>query len=100
MQLSHVIVSVGLSLGIAGAASADGIRIPVGDLGQRDAAIAFDHRLSGAENRLCNFRFAPVELDAIAACRKAVRQEAIDQLTPAQRDAYADALRPASLAAR
>jgi len=42
MQLSHIIVSVGLGLGIAGAASADGLRVPVGDLGRRQAAVILE----------------------------------------------------------
>jgi|SRR5215472_15944094 len=100
MQLSHFIVTVGLGLAVAGAAAADGIRVPVGDLGQRDAAIAFDHRLTDAAGRFCYARYHPMELDGLAACKKAVREEAMDQLTPAQRDALAAALRPASLASR
>jgi UrcA family protein len=101
MQLSHFIVTVGLGVvTAAGAAAADGMRIPVGDLGQRDGAIAFDHRLTQVENRFCHARYRPLELVAIAACEKAVRAEAMDQLTPAQRDAFAAALRPAALASR
>lgn len=101
MQLSHIIVTAGLALGLtAVSAAADGIRVPVGDLGQRDAAIAFDHRLANVANRFCHDRYRPLELVATAACRKAVREEAMEQLTLAQRDALAAALRPASLAAR
>ena len=100
MQLSQFIVTAGLGLAAASAASADGLRVPVGDLSQRSTAIAFDHRLADVESRFCHARYRPLELTAIAACRQAVREEAMDQLTPAQRDAFAAALRPASLAAR
>ena len=100
MQLSHLIVTVSLGLGVAGAAAADGMRFPVGDLDQRDAAIAFDHRLAEVAGQFCYARYRPLELGAIAACKKAVREEAMDQLTPAQRDALAAALRPSSLASR
>lgn len=100
MQLSRTMVSIGLGLGIAGAASADGLRVPVGDLGRPDVAIAFDHRLAHVADRFCSGRYRPLELAAIAACETAVRREALDQLTPAQRDAFAAALRPASLAVR
>jgi len=82
MQLSHLIVTVSLGLGVAGAAAADGMRFPVGDLDQRDAAIAFDHRLAEVAGQFCYARYRPL------------------QLTPAQRDALAAALRPASLANR
>ena len=100
MQLSHLIVTIGLGLVVAGAAAADGVRVAVGDLGQRETAIAFDHRLAEVAGQFCYARYRPLELGAIAACKKAVREEAMDQLTPAQRDALAAALRPSSLASR
>lgn len=101
MQLSHIIVTAGVALGLAGTtAFADGMRVPVGDLGQRDAAVAFEHRLSEAADRFCSERYRPLELSAIAACQKAIREEAMDQLTPAQREAFEAQLKSSTLASR
>jgi UrcA family protein len=85
----------------AGAAAAPALRIAVGDLSTPTAAQAFDHRLEAAERRLCRPRYAPQDLDGPAACRRAVREEALEQLTPAQQRAYAEAHgAPARLAGR
>ena len=93
MRLSHLIVAAGFTASLASVAFADGLRVPVGDLSQRNAAIAFDHRLADAANQFCFERYRPMELDAIAACQKAIREEALDQLSPAQRDALDQSLR-------
>ncbi len=76
-------------------AAADGVRIPVGDLGQRDTAITFQARLDAAANRICRARYSIVELAALSACRSAVREEGLDQLAPAQREALSRSLRGA-----
>lgn len=93
MTLSSWIVYAGLAASlVAGAASADRLRIAVGDLGQHEGAVAFDQRVGDAANKFCFSRYRPQELSAIAACKTAIREEAMDQLTPAQRDALNQAL--------
>jgi len=74
-------------------AVAEGLHVPVGDLTQHGGAVAFDHRLADAADKFCFARYRPMELGAIAACQKAVRAEALDQLTPAQRETFAQQLR-------
>jgi UrcA family protein len=75
-------------------AAAHDVRIQVGDLSTPEAVRAFDHRLEDAAQRFCGARYAIGDLDGRAGCVSAVRDEALAQLTPAQREAYAQARRP------
>jgi UrcA family protein len=75
-------------------AAAHDVRIRVGDLSTPEAVRAFDLRLSAAAQRFCSARYAIVDLDGRGACVSAVRDEALAQLTPAQREAYSQARRP------
>ena len=82
-------------------ALAQAVRIPVGDLSTPEAARAFGHRLEAAAQRICRPRYAAADLDGPAACKAAVRQEAIAQLTAAQQQAFAAAIgAPARLVSR
>lgn len=95
MKFFSACACVGLLASLsAGVAVADGLHVRVGDLSSHDAAVGFDHRLTGAAARFCFGRYRPTALSAIAACKKAVREEALEQLTSTQRDAFAAALRP------
>lgn len=76
-------------------ASAQAVRIQVGDLSSPDAARAFDQRLSAAAERICANRYRMNDLAGMAACKNAVREEGLAQLSP-QQQAYLQSLRPAS----
>jgi UrcA family protein len=84
------------TVAIATAAAAQSVRFAVGDLSTARSAQAFDQRLGAAARSFCNSRYAPQDLDGVAACRNAVRMEALEQLTPDQQHAYAQAHRPPS----
>ncbi|HEY1751310.1 MAG TPA: UrcA family protein [Caulobacteraceae bacterium] len=79
----------------AGAAGAQPVRLTVGDLSVPGEAQAFDAQLAAAAHRACAGDYQPSELAGRAACESAARQRAVSQLTPAQREDYAQALRPA-----
>jgi UrcA family protein len=83
------------SLLTATTAAAQKARIEVGDLSTPAGATSFDHRLNDGARRFCAERYRPMELNAIATCEQAVREEALAELSPAQREAYAQARRPA-----
>jgi UrcA family protein len=90
--------SIGVSLVLAGClglaswpAAAQGVRIAVGDLSTPQAVRGFDQRLDAAAQRFCGARYAITDLDGRTACLKAIREEALDKLTPDQRSAYGQA---------
>jgi UrcA family protein len=85
----------------AGPAAAQSLRIPVGELSTPAAARALHQRIQIAAARLCEPSYALVDLGGWNACLSSVREEAMRQLTPAEQQAYAAALRaPTALAAR
>jgi UrcA family protein len=96
-QLLFVTPAAVALIGAATAAIAGdaAVRVAVGDLNQPAAARDFHHRLSLAAARFCVDRYRPVELAALAACRAAVREEAVAELSADQQQALADALAPA-----
>ena len=75
---------------VCGSASAQSVRISVGELSTPEAVLAFDHRLEAAAQRFCGSRYTLTDLSGRAACLKGVRDEALEQLTPAERETYAD----------
>jgi UrcA family protein len=80
----------------AGAAGAQPVRLTVGDLSTPSAARAFDAELASAAHRACAGEYRLTELAGLMACEQQARDQGLSQLTPAQRGAYAEALRPAS----
>src|SRR5579863_8474665 len=70
----------------------EGLRVPVGDLSRPAAAHDFQRHLDSAAHRFCWARYRPMELDKIAACVSAVREEGLAALTPDQREALAHSL--------
>jgi UrcA family protein len=81
--------------------SADSLRIRIGDVATPAGARALHHRIEIAAARLCEPSYALVDLNGWSACLSSVRQEALQQMTPDQQQAYAAALRaPVALAAR
>ncbi|HEX3408466.1 MAG TPA: UrcA family protein [Caulobacteraceae bacterium] len=82
-------------------ASADSLRIQVGDVSTPAGAHALQHRINLAAARLCEPSYALVDLGGWQACLSSVRQEALQQLSPAEQQAYAASLRaPVALASR
>lgn len=67
--------------GVAHAQDAQAIRIQVSDLdfSRPEAAATFDRRVASAADTLCR-TFGPTELARVAACERAVRDEAQGQL--------------------
>src|SRR5580698_2083919 len=64
------------SLAIPTLASAEpdvGLRIPVGDLAQPDAARDFNHRLQAAADRFCGAHYRPQELAQRMTCLRAIK---------------------------
>jgi len=86
-------VAVGLGSLLATQAGAQTLRIPVGDLSTPDAAQSLDRHLTEAAARFCDARYRAVELDQRMACARAVREEALAQLSPIQRQAL-EAVQP------
>ncbi len=71
---------------LAGAAQAEDHRIAVGDLSQAGAAHTFMHRLDTTARSMCDVYANDASHAAnVADCKVAVRSEALDQLSPAQR---------------
>jgi UrcA family protein len=65
-------------------------RVKVGDLSQPEQAAAFNRRLDDMASQFCtNESPDVVSRKTLEACRKAVRDEAMSQLTRPQRDQYA-----------
>jgi UrcA family protein len=94
-------LALALATTVAGAASADSLRIQVGDVSTPAGAQALQHRINLAAARLCEPSYALVDLGGWQACLTSVRQGALQQLTPAEQQAYAASLRaPVALASR
>jgi len=71
---------------LAGAAQAEDQRIAVGDLSQPGQAQAFTHRLDAVARSMCDsYAFDATRAAKVAACKAAVREEALEQLPAAQR---------------
>lgn len=86
---------------VAGAASADPLRIPVGDVSTPAGARVLEHRIEVAAARLCQPSYALVDLNGWHYCLNSVRQQALQQLSPVQQQAYAASLStPVALATR
>jgi UrcA family protein len=85
--------AIGLTSLLATQAGAQTLRIPVGDLSTPDAAQSFDRQVTEAAARFCDARYRGVELDQRMTCASAVREEALAQITPTQREAL-EAARP------
>jgi UrcA family protein len=85
-RLSAIVLAAASVAVLAGAAQAQDQRIPVGDLSQPGQAQAFMHRVDMTAKSMCDF-YAPSASRAgqVAACKDAVRAEALDQLGHAQR---------------
>jgi UrcA family protein len=67
---------------LAGAVHAQGVTIQYGDLSSPTAAAAFEHKIDKAAFKFCDQRDG---LARIEACRQAIREEAMSQLSPTQR---------------
>lgn len=76
----------------AGVARAEDQHIQVGDLAQADQLSAFNHSLAKATVNLCGTRFDHMTgRSAYYACVAGVRDEAMSQLNPTQRQQFAAA---------
>jgi UrcA family protein len=88
-RLTAIVLAAASVLGastLAGAAQAEDHRIAVGDLSQAGAAHAFMHRLDATARTMCDFYVNDASRPAnVAACKAAVRTEALDQLSLSQR---------------
>jgi UrcA family protein len=88
-RLTAIVLAAASVLGasaLAGAAQAEDHRIAVGDLSQADAAHAFENRLDATARSMCDFYANDASRPAnVAACKIAVRAEALDQLSQTQR---------------
>lgn len=94
-------LALALATTAAGTASADSLRIPVGDVSTPAGAHALEHRINVAAARLCEPSYALVDLGGWHACLSSVREEALQQLSPAEQQAYAASLRaPVAMASR
>ncbi len=91
-SINCLALGMAAALGLASAASADNLRLLVGDLTQPAAARDFEHRLDGAARRFCFARNPPGELDETAACLAAIREEGLAELSAEQHDALARSL--------
>ena len=91
-RLPGSIVAFALVVGLAAPVVAEGLRVPVGDLSRPAAAQNFKQHLDSAAHRFCWARYRPMELDKIAACESAIREEGLAALTPEQREALAHSL--------
>ena len=94
-------LALALATGATTASAADTLRIQVGDVSTPAGARALHHRIERAAARLCEPSYALVDLGGWSACLSSVRQEALQQLSPAEQQAYAASLRaPVALASR
>jgi len=84
---------LGLASLLATQAGAQTLRVQVGDLSTPDAAQSFDRQLTQTAARFCDARYRGVELDQRMDCVRAVREEALAQLSPTQREAL-EAVQP------
>lgn len=106
ITMNSCALGAALALALTGAAMADPIpgnslRIQVGDVSTPSGARALQHRINIAAARLCEPSYAWFDLGGWDACLSSVRKEALQQLTPADQQAYAASLRaPTSLASR
>jgi len=95
----HQSVAAGLAaltlLAVGGVAKAQDQRIEVGDLSQPAQLAAFNHSLDRAVTNLCGSRWDNISrMSAYRACAAAVREEALDQLSPVHRQQFAAATNP------
>jgi UrcA family protein len=75
---------------LANVAQAEELRVKVGDLSQPTQTAAFAQRLDAAARSLCaDSADGLIHGDIVMACKQAVREEALAQLTPTQRAALA-----------
>ncbi len=75
---------------VCGVARAEDQHFTVGDLSRPEQAAAFDRHLTQAADALCGSRWDNMgHLNTYRDCAAAVREEAMAQLTPTQRDQYA-----------
>lgn len=82
---------VALPLAAFAAPPAEGVTLKVGDLSQADQAAAFAHRLDRVSDQLCS-ELVPGGMglqNRMASCREAVRQEALQKLSPSQQAQFA-----------
>jgi UrcA family protein len=86
-------------IALAGAAHAQDIKVQVGDLSQPAAAARFERHLDVAAKAICASYVRPIDgATRAAACKQAVRAEAMDKLSAAQREQLAAAIPAISVA--
>jgi UrcA family protein len=84
-RLTALVVAGAASIGAAAVAQAQSLHIAVGDLSRPAGATAFEQRVEQAARRFCRDRVSPQDLAGTSACRQAVRDEALGQLSSEQR---------------
>jgi UrcA family protein len=94
-------LALALATGATTASAADTLRIQVGDVSTPAGARALQHRIDVAAARLCEPSYALIDLGGWSYCLSSVRKAAMQQLSPAEQQAYAASLRaPVALASR
>jgi len=85
-RLTAIVLAAASAAALAGVAQAEDQRIAVGDLSQPGQAQAFMQHLDHVANSMCDFYAPDAARPAhVAACKAAVRDEALDQLPQLQR---------------
>lgn len=82
---------VALPLAAFAAQPSEGVTLKVGDLSHADQAAAFARQLDRASDQLCS-DLIPDGMglqSRLASCRQAVRQEALQKLSPSQQAQFA-----------
>ena len=74
-------------LAMAGAVHAEGLHLRTGDLSQPEQAASFRQDVDAAGDALCSsYAMDAAHTVNVRSCKSAVRDEAISQLTPSQRE--------------
>jgi UrcA family protein len=85
-RLTAIVLAAASVTVLAGGAQAQEQRIAVGDLSQPGQAQAFMHQLDVTARAMCDFYAPSASRPAqVAACKDAIRSEALDQLPRTQR---------------
>ena len=74
-------------IAMASAVHAEDIHIRSGDLSQPERAAGFRHDVEAAANTFCShYAMDAAYVGNVRACKAAIRDEAVSQLSPAQRE--------------
>ena len=86
-------------IAMGSAVHAEGFRVRTGDLSQPERAANFRHDVEAAGNALCSdYAMDAAFTENVRTCKAAVREEAVAQLSPSQREHLFAAERTLTLA--